>query len=63
MKNLLKVTGITIALTAIGVAMRAKDNNKKISRGTIDARKTRLINLDLADLDSAPSLERPRRQI
>lgn len=37
MKKLLKLTGITIALTAIGVGVRARVENKKIEKAKIDA--------------------------
>lgn len=58
MKKLLKLTGITIALTAIGVAVKAKG---KKTTGSIND--TNVINLDLADLDSAPFQELSAHQI
>ena len=37
MKKLLKALGITITLTAIGVGVRARVENKKIEKAKIDA--------------------------
>lgn len=54
MNKILRITGITIALTAIGVGVRARVRQKQ---GSIKG--ANIINIDLADLNSAPSLKLP----
>lgn len=58
MNKILRITGITIALTAIGVTVRAK-----VKRSSHSINGLNIINLDLADLNSVPSLKLPTHRI